>query len=172
MWLIGLVLLATGCTSNTYSNLRNKEDKLIANYISRKGLTILKEEPAEDHVWGEKEFYKLPNYDNLYFRLIARGDTSYEVVANDVVVVRYKQFGLEEGADTISSWTTLDQAYPKEFHYGNLSECEAEAWHVAIRQMKYTNAQCELIVPSKLGFLEDQTSVTPYVYIMKIKIRQ
>jgi hypothetical protein len=38
--------------------------------------------------------------------------------------------------------------------------------------MKYTDSQCEIIVPSKLGFVDDQTTVTPYVYILKIKVRQ
>ena len=43
---------------------------------------------------------------------------------------------------------------------------------MAVKLMKYTDAQCEIIVPSKLGFTEDQTSVTPYVYILKIKVKQ
>ena len=172
MLLLGLGLMTAGCTSNTYSRLRDKEDKLIANYISRNGLQIIEEEPAEDHQWGPKEYYKVSGYDNLYFHLIPRGDTSYEIVPNDLIVVRYKQFELTENADTLSYWTTLDQAFPREFHYQNLAECECVGWHVAVKLMKYADAQCEIIVPSKLGFTEDQTSVTPYVYIMKIKVKQ
>lgn len=75
-------------------------------------------------------------------------------------------------ADTLSYWTTLDQAYPVEFHYMNTSECEIIAWHEAIRLMKYPNSQCEIIVPSKLGDSNAQDSVTPYVYILKIKVKQ
>ena len=172
MLLIGMGLMTAGCTSNTYSRLRDKEDKLIANYISRNGLQIIEEEPAEDHQWGEKEYYKVSGYDNLNFHLIQRGDTSYEIVPNDLIVARYKQFELTENADTLSYWTTLDQAFPKEFHYQNGVECECAGWHVAVKLMKYTDAQCEIIVPSKLGFTEDQTSVTPYVYILKIKVKQ
>ena len=172
MLLLGLGLMTAGCTSNTYSRLRDKEDKLIANYISRNGLQIIEEEPAEDHQWGPKEYYKVSGYDNLYFHLIQRGDTSYEIVPNDLIVARYKQFELTENADTLSYWTTLDQAFPKEFHYQNGVECECAGWHVAVKLMKYTDAQCEIIVPSKLGFTEDQTSVTPYVYILKIKVKQ
>lgn len=172
MMLAGMALVAAGCSSNTYSNLRNQEDKLIANYISRNKLTILKEEPAADHIWAENEYYKVTGYDNLYYHPISRGDTTYEVVTNDMIVMRYKKFELTENADTASYWTTLEQAYPMEFHYGNLTECEAVAWHVAIKLMKYTDSQCEIIVPSKLGFVDDQTTVTPYVYILKIKVRQ
>ena len=183
--LIGIVMLAGGCAQNTYSNLRNKEDKLIANYISRNGLTIVKEEP-EDDVWPEKLYYQVQGYDNFYFHLIERGDSVYidtisssepdtvdlTILSNDLIVVRYKQFALTENADTISYWTTLDQAYPFEFHYGNTSECESVGWHAAIRLMKYPESICEVIVPSKLGFTNDQTTVTPYVYIMKIKVKQ
>ena len=73
--LIGIGLLLTACNGNTYSRLRDKEDKLIANYISRNNLQIVTEEPGIDHVWGEKEFYKVKGYDNFYFHLISRGDS-------------------------------------------------------------------------------------------------
>ena len=184
--LIGMAFLASGCSSNTYSRLRDQEDRLIANYISRNNLQIVKEEPSSDHVWGEKEFYKITGVDNCYFHLISRGDSvrydtvsasridtiDQKIIANDLIVARYKQFELKENADTMSYWTTLDQAYPREFHFNNTVDCECIGWHVAVKLMKYSDAQCEIIVPSKLGFTEDQTSVTPYVYILKIKIKQ
>ena len=183
--LIGLVFLATGCNNNTYSRLRDQEDKLIANYISRNGLTIVNEEPAMDHVWGEKEYYKVKGEDNFYFHLISRGDSiridsisetesdtiDLEIIANDVIITRYKRFGLTENADTLSYWTTLEQAYPYEFHYYNTSECECWAWHLAVKLMKYPESSCEIIVPSKLGFASEQSTVTPYVYIMKINVK-
>ncbi len=171
--LAGVSLLAAGCASNAYSNQRRQEDKLIANYISRNKLTIITDYPPSNYQWGEKEYYQIPGVDDLYFRLIERGDTTGdEAMLNDVIIARYKKFALTENADTLSYWTTLDQAYPMEFHLGNTSECEAEGWHRAIRLMKYSGSQCEIIVPSKQGFVEDQTSVTPYVYILKIKIKQ
>ena len=183
--ILGLVLLATGCNNNTYSHLRDQEDKLIANYISRNNLDIVNEEPDADHVWGEKEYYKVRGYDNFYFHLIERGDSvlidsisptqidtiDQEIVSNDLIIVRYKQFDLTEDPDTLSYWTTLDQAYPYEFHYGNTSECECVAWHLAVKLMKYPESQCEIIVPSKLGFSNEQSTVTPYVYILKIKVK-
>lgn len=174
-------LIAAGCSSNTYSHLRDQEDKLIANYINRNNLIIRTDEPAADHVWGEKEYYKVKGYDNLYFHLIERGDSirvegtdtvNLKIVTNDVIIVRYKQFGLTENADTLSYWTTLDQAFPMEFHLMNTSECESVAWHVAVQLMKYPDSQCEIIVPSKLGFSNEQTTVTPYVYVLKIKVKQ
>ena len=116
--LAGLALIATGCNPNTYSDLRKQEDKLIANYISRNGLVIVEEEPAADHVWGEKEYYKVKGEDNFYFHLIERGDSiridsvspdrsdtvDLKIISNDLIVVRYKQFALTENADyTVST---------------------------------------------------------------------
>ncbi|MBO7457160.1 MAG: DUF4827 family protein [Paludibacteraceae bacterium] len=184
--LMGVALITIGCNNNTYSRLRDQEDKLIANYISRNGLQIVTEEPGPDHIWGEKEFYKVAGVDNCYFHLISRGDSvridsisptkidtvNLKIIANDLIVARYKQFGLTEHADTLSYWSTLDQAFPYEFHYLNTSECESTAWHLAVRLMKYPDSQCEIIVPSKLGFSQEQSSVTPYVYIIKIKVKQ
>lgn len=169
--LAGMMMIGTGCNNNTYSNLRNKEKKLIKNYISRNNLNILTEEPDEDYVWGEKDYYQVSGYDELYFHLRKRGDKESEIKANDVIIARYKKFQLEENADTLSYWTTLDQAYPYEFTYGNSSTCEATGWHVAVMLMKYSDAECEVIVPSKLGFDAEQMSVTPYVYILRVKVK-
>lgn len=180
-----LVVVLSAC-NQTYSNLRRAEDRLIANYISRNQLNIMYEEPESDYVWAEKDYLKVPGYDNFYFHLIERGDSvrydtisdtridtvDLKIMANDLIVVRYKQFELTEYADTMSYWTTLDQAYPYEFHYLNTSDCEAVGWHLAVKYMKYPNSQCQIIQPSKLGFDVDQNTVTPYGYIMKIKVKQ
>lgn len=157
--------------NTTYSELRKKEKLLIANYISRHNFNILTEEPAEDYIWGEMDYYKVEGYDDFYFHLRHRGEAG-EVMMNDMIVTRYKKFGLTEGADTISYWTTLDVPHPYEFLYGNLSSCEAESWHMAVKLMKNSDSECEIIVPSKLGFDADQMSVTPYAFIMHIFVKQ
>jgi hypothetical protein len=191
--LIGLPILFVSCAGNTYSALRQEEDRLIANYLSRNNINVLEKEPGIDYVWGEKDYYKIPGYDNLYFHLIKRGDSirldsinpirvdtiDMTILRNDVIVTRYKKFGLTENPDTLSYWTTLDQAHPYEFFYGITSGvasgytqiCEAIGWHEAVKLMKYPNSQCQIIVPSKQGFDLDQTSVTPYIYILKIQVK-
>jgi len=174
--LIGIAMIGTGCNSNTYSKLRDQEDKLIKNYLSRHDINVLTEEPDENYVWGEKDYYKVSGYDDLYFHLRKQGDTTYTVKVYDVVVARYKKFELTEDPDTLNYWTTLDQAHPYEFYYGITSGtsdgltsvCESIGWHEAVRLMKHPRAECEIIVPSKQGFSDDETSVTPYVYIIKI----
>ena len=179
--MMGIALMS--CNNNSYSSQRNEEDKLIKNYISRNNIHVLTEEPADDYQWAENDYLLVPGYDNLYFHLRNRGDSLYvdddgdstridPIEPLETVVMRYKKFALTENADTLSYWSTLDQAYPVEFQYGNTSQCEAKGWHVAVKYMKYTNAECQIICPSKLGFSADGNSVTPYCYIMKMKIKR
>jgi len=166
-------MLITGCSGNTYSALRAQEDALISDFINRNQWNIIYFLP-EDDAWGEKDYYKIQtsiwgtNYDDLYFHLRKPGDPSKEVTYGDIIVARYKKFRLEAGADTLSYWTTIDKVDPEEFIYGQLSGCESRGWHEAVRLMKYPEAECEILVPSKQGFSDDEMSVTPYVYIIKI----
>ena len=191
--LIGVGLLLTGCAGNTYSGLRDQENKLIDNYIRRNAINVLKTEPAVDYQWKEKDYYEVVGYDRLYFHLVKRGDSTYidsvsptrvdtidrTILVNDVIVTRYKKFSLTENADTLDYWNTLNEAHPYEFFYGitsgtptgKTSICEALGWHIAVQLMKYPDSECIIIVPSKQGFDSDETSVTPYGYRLKIKVK-
>ncbi len=184
----GLITMMTGCNSNTYSDNRKAEDKLIANYIARNGLNILTELPDDDYVWGKKDYYKAEEYDNLYFHLIKRGaaktivdgDTiDNTITSGETVIVRYKQYLLTENADTTDYWTTLDSPYPVEFTYthpayvsSSSTTTACKGWYVATMLMKYPNSECEIICPSKQGF--DQTSIKaiPYGYRLSIKVKK
>ena len=163
----------TGCNANTYSALRNAEDRLIGDFLARNQIRIITSLP-EDDVWDEKDYYKVPgNYDDLYFHLIQRGEVDREIQRGDVVVTRYMKFQLEAGADTLRYWNSLDDPDPYSFVYGVTSGtgkiCESVGWHEAVRLMKYPGSICEIIVPNKQGFLDDEMSVTPWVYIIKIQ---
>ncbi|MBQ2540220.1 MAG: DUF4827 family protein [Paludibacteraceae bacterium] len=176
------VLALIGCNKNSYSSQRKAEDKLIENFLSRNNINVLTEIPADNYTWGENDYLLVPGYDNLYFHLrhagdsllIEGNDTTHidDIQPQETVVMRYRKFALTEHADTLNYWSTLDQAFPLEFQYMNTSTCEATGWHVAVKYMKYTNAECQIICPSKLGFTADQNSVTPYCYILKMKIKR
>lgn len=192
--LMGAGVVLSGCNANAYSSLRNKEDKLIDNYISRNNINVLTEEPALDYKWGENDYYEVVGRDRLFFHLVHRGDSSrvdtlssgatvtvdQTIEINDIIVTRYKKFGLTENADTLNYWTTMNQPNPYEFFYGITSGiatgytsiCESVGWHEAVRLMRYPESECIVIVPSKLGFDADNTSVTPYGYRMKIKVKK
>ena len=174
--------LFTGCTSNSYSSDLKKEKKLIADYIAREGINVVYEEPADD-AWGEKDYYQVNGYDYLYYHLTKRG-TPYHindkgdtirtdsVIATETVVMRYRKYTLDINADTADFWTTLNSAYPTEFTYLTDFTTAPTAWHVAVGLMKYSDSECKIICPSKLGFTEDGNTVTPYGYDLKMKIKR
>lgn len=173
--IIILLAIASLCSckdnSSTYSSDLKKEKALINEYIKREGINIINEEPT---VWGEKDYLAIEGYDYFYYHLSHQGDTnSLAVKDGDQIVLRYRQFSLDAYADTISYWTTDDGGYPVEFRYMNISDTKAcTAWHLAIKQMKYSGSECRIICPSKLGFSNANYSVIPYVFDLSFKIKR
>ena len=168
--LVGIVLLvAYGCNSNIYSEQLKKERKLIESYIARHGLIIVDTLPAADQ-WEENIYYRVPEGDNCYFHMVALGDTTFpEIEKEDEVLLRYKRYTLDEYPDTLSNWGTMDSAKPIELEYMVNSENSCTGWQVALKYMKYPYSQCKIIVPSKMGFREENSTVTPYGYELKRK---
>ena len=182
--LMGIVLMATyGCNSNIYSEQLKKERKLIESYIARQGLNIVDTLPADDQ-WEENTYYRVPDYDNFYFHMVELGDTTFvlpgdsvsrenaELESGEQVLLRFIRYTLEEYPDTISNWGTMDSAEPIKLQYMVNSETSCTGWQVALKYMKYHEAQCKIICPSKLGFSEENSTVTPYGYDLKIKIKR
>jgi hypothetical protein len=171
-----LLLLASivcSCNKNVYSELLKEEEKLIESFIARQGIQIVEEMPTTMAEWGEKVYWKVPDYDNFYFHLVDEGDTtSAELEAKEIVMLRFKRYTLDEYADTLSMWTTQDSAEPIKFQYMINSRESCTGWQVALKYMKHHNSQCKIICPSKLGFEEENSSVTPYGYDLKIKIKR
>ena len=165
--LLSIVALTACSDSTSYSNQLEAEEKLIDNFISRQGITVVDEEPAQ---WGEKVYWRIPDYDNFYFHLVSPGDTaSAEVETNDLINLRYT---LEAYADTLRAWNTDDSAYPIQFKYWTSDDNACTGWQVAVKYMKHSGAQCKIICPSKLGFDSENSSVIPYGYDMKIQIKR
>ena len=168
--LLSIVFVLIGCNNNTYSDDLKEEQKLIENFIQRQGIQVVTEEPSE---WADNVYWKLPDYDNYYFHLVQRGDTtSAELEAKDKVLLRYRQYTLEAYADTVSFWTTLDSPNPVELQYMVSSQASCTGWQLALQYMKYSGAECKIICPSKLGFTDQNSNVIPYGYDMKIQIKR
>ena len=168
--MMSIVFIVMGCNNNTYSDDLKEEQTLIENFIQRQGIQVVTEEPKE---WGENVYWKLPDYDNYYFHLVNAGDTtSAELEAKDKVNLRYRQYTLEAYADTISCWTTQDAPEPVALQYMVSTSNTCSGWQIALQHMKHSGAECKIICPSKLGFTEQNSSVTPYGYDMKIQIKR
>jgi hypothetical protein len=166
VYILFLLVVASSCNSNTYSKELKKEQKLIDNYISRNKIQVVTEEPQ---VWYDNLYWQVPDYDYFYFHLVTSGDTaSAEVKQGKDVLIRFKRYTLEEYADTLYNWTTADSPDPIKLQYLIDSEYSCVGWQLAIKYMKHKGAECKIICPSKLGFDEEKTSVTPYGYDLKI----
>lgn len=180
--LFGLFLLA-GCRQTTaYSTQLKAERKLMSEYIKRNELVIVDTLPPVDaFMKNPKLYYAVQGYDRLYYHLdhmddsvIVLNDTTYEIEPvrrGDVIVMRYKQFTLTQTPDTADYWTTLNAPYPTEFRY-MVDNSTCTAWHVAVQLMQYSNSECTILVPSKLGDERAQNSVTPYGYKLRMKIKR
>ena len=165
-----LMLFAYSCNNNIYSELLKAERKLIEAYIQNEGIIVVDTIPSE---WGEKVYYKDPQYDNFYFHLAQQGDTTQEELATgETVLLRFKRYTLDEYSDTLYNWSTMDSPEPIKMQYQVTSNNSCTGWHVALKYMKYTDSQCKIICPSKMGFSEENSSVTPYGYDLKIKIKR
>ena len=182
--LIGLlILMAYGCKSNIYSEQLKKERELIENYISRQGIIVVDTLPDYGQ-WGDKVYYRVPEADNFYFHLVEMGDTTYvqpgdsvckenaELQAKETVLLRYKRYTLTEQPDSLFYWTTMDGQDPIKLEYMVSSESSCNGWQIALKYMKYHDSQCKIICPSKQGFSEENATVTPYGYDLKIKIKR
>ena len=171
--LMGIVLLiAYGCNSNIYSEQLKKERALIESYIKRTGIQVVDTLPADD-AWTENLYYRVPGYDNFYFHMVVLGDTTQpELEAEEVVLLRFKRYTLDEYPDTLFNWGTMDSADPIRLQYLVNSETSCTGWQIALQYMKYHDSQCKIICPSKMGFSEENSTVTPYGYDLKIKIKR
>ena len=169
------VCIFAGCNNNTYSNALKEEEKLIENFIKLQGIQVVNEEPTE---WGDKVYWKIPGYDNYYFHLVERGDTTKPALkVKDNVLIQYIQYTLNAYADTIRYWNADDYqgATPQiQFTPANMMPPEnaCTGWLIALEHMKYTGAECKIICPSKLGFTNQNSNVIPYGFDMKIKIKR
>lgn len=171
--ILGALLLAVySCNSNIYSEQLKKERALIENYIERMGIQVVDTLPADD-AWSEKLYYRVPGHDDFYFHMVELGDTTQpELEAKETVLLRFKRYTLDEYPDTLFNWGTMDSAYPVKLQYLVSSETSCAGWQLALQCMKYHGSECKIICPSKMGFSEENSSVTPYCYDLKIKIKR
>lgn len=173
VYILLLFVLITSCrNTNIYSDLLKAERQLIESYIERNHINVI--ESAEmPTTWDDNVYWKVPEYDNFYFHLVEIGDTTqYEIEKQEIVLLRFKRYTLDEYADTLYNWTTQDSPEPTKFQYMINDDNSCTGWQLAAKFMKYPGAQCKIICPSKLGFEEENSSVTPYGYDLKMKIKR
>ena len=164
----------------TYADQLKREKELISNYIKRNNIKVISTAPSSDTAW-ETDQYINPE-GNMYFNLLKAGTGTDSIEVGDIALVRFKSYTLGETPDSIINWDVIHYPSVPEFVYGNSAEA-CTAWHIALSYMKRMDAEAQVIVPSKMGFtsqtanpywgvMDDESSSTPRVYILKIKFRK
>ncbi len=171
------VLAFASCTdTTTYSRQLDAEKQLIKEYINRNELNILTAWPDSSYVWNEKDYLQVPDEDYFYYHLVDAGDTESDTISyTDDVIFRFRKYSLNVYADTISYWSTMDGAEPVSFSVSSYASsewtsiCACSGVAKALKFMNHKNAEAKIICPSKMGIADDENSVTPYCYDLKIK---
>jgi len=158
-----------GCQDGvTYAEQLKQEQKLIAEYIKRNNIKVVKTMPTD---WTDENLYYL-SPSGLYFRLVDVGDTAgLAVEKKDLITPRYTKYTLGVNSDTVHKENTIHYPHPKSFYYLDIST-EGKALHEAVGYMKFNDSRAKLIVHSKIGDAADENSVTPYGYDFSIKIQK
>ena len=169
--MLATILLLPACKDDnvTYSEELKAEQELINDFISRQQIQVVTVMPA--FPWPDKVFYKSKS--GLYFRLTNEGDihTQDSILAGDDVLLRFDQYTLNVKSDTISNRSTVDFVDPWEFKYMDYTQA-CVAWHEAVSYMKYSKAEAQIIVPSKIGFSTFSRPATPIAYDLEIRIKK
>ncbi len=167
---VGLISIACNDDNVTYAEELKNEKELIADFIKRQNIKVVTTMPT-DFPWEDNVYFKSKT--GVYFRLTNKGDfaTADSIVRSDNIVTRFDQYTLGLKSDTVSSYSTINFPYPTEFKYLDLTQA-CTAWHEAVSYMKYNNAECQLIVPSKLSFSQFSRPATPIGYDMTIKVKK
>ena len=153
-----------------YADQLKDHNKIIEKYIERENIVVLDAFPI-DSVFAPNEYVKTDS--ELYFQLVSKGDKKNAIAPKDKVIMRYYKHDLTEYPDTVFNLDTDDAPYPTEFQYGNYNDSKAcIAWHEAVSYMKYSGSEARIIVPSKIGFYEDQDpTLIPTGYFIRIQFR-
>lgn len=163
-------LILSSCNDTTYAKELKLEQLLISDYIERNNINVLTTFPADNVVWGDKDYVKTTS--GLYFHLSNRGSGVDSLELANIVVPRYREYTLTEVSDTISNWSTIDNdGYTYDFVYGDYTQM-CTAFHEAASYMKRNNSEAKIIVHSKIGFKTNWDPATPMGYDLKIKIKK
>lgn len=166
-------IVISSCSNTvTYAQQLKAEKELIASYISRNNINVIKAFPAKGQKWGDNDYVLTSS--GLYFHLVDSGEVDSVTIAKyDIVIPRYKEYNLEDPSIlTKSNWSTIEYPYPGTFIYGSAATIYT-GFQEAVGYMKYNNSEAKVIIPSKIGFYyADTSAATPYFYDLKIMIRK
>ena len=177
---LSLAAAFVACNNDTqqYKDLLKKERKAIDDYIKYKNITVLDKKPDTDRVYGKDTFFRASS--GLYFRLEKKGEGEDTVKIGQLVLYNFYKITLDAAPDTVMRYwkSSIDYHPSPEFLFGRDYPYPCIAFHEAVGLMKKTESQAQLIVPSAIGFsnenifpfVNDNKDVMPYLFTLRIKL--
>ncbi len=163
--LLGLLFLLPSCKDRkTYADYLKDEEKAIDLFIAQQNLSILDDFPANG-IFAENEYYKDPATE-VYYRVIAYGDTTKALTLNQKVFIRFKGLRYFMSSDT-TRYANL--VYPEEIKYvgpvnsTTKSYYSNPGWMVPLQHVGH-NGEVKMIIPFSMGSSYDRSQYQPSYY--------
>ena len=176
--------------TKTYAEQLEEEKDAIKKFIKDSSIVVISQSEfhAKDSTTdvSKNEYVQLAS--GVYMQIVDKGSTNPAdtVKPNDLVLVRFEEYGLMEGTVTLSNlnsptvvdefrYTVTSSSIAGLFTQGYMlsyyrSSAVPAGWLVALNYVR-NGAHVKLIVPSKMGHSEAIKYVYPYYYdLRKIQI--
>ncbi len=166
----------TGCNDDrSYAELLDEEDKSVNRYLVNQ--IVIDQIPADSvfEVGENAPYYRLDDDATVYMQVLEVGDKE-RPVTNDRVYFRFIRYNLnyyKEG-ETMTGSGNADNVAPGAigptyFLFNNYSSTASSQWGVGLQMpMRFLgwNAKVNLIVKSRSGLTNEETTVVPYLYTL------
>ena len=173
--------------TKTYAEMLDEEKNAIKAFIKDSNIVVISQSEfyAQDSMTYDNEYVQLAS--GVYMHIADKGSANLAdtIKPNDLVLVRFKEYGLIEGEETLSNLsepTVVDEfrytvtsssiagLFTDGYMYMAYGSSVPAGWLVALTYVR-DGAHVKLIVPSKMGHQNAQRQVYPYYYdIQKFQI--
>jgi len=173
--------------TKTYAEMLDEEKNAIKAFIKDSNIVVISQSEfyAQDSMTYDNEYVQLAS--GVYMHIVDKGSANLAdtIKPNDLVLVRFKEYGLIEGEETLSNLsepTVVDEfrytvtsssiagLFTDGYMYMAYGSSVPAGWLVALTYVR-DGAHVKLIVPSKMGHQNAQRQVYPYYYdIQKFQI--
>jgi hypothetical protein len=183
--LISMSLSFQACDkTKTYAEKLEDEEKAINSFIKDHNITVISQsefyanDSTTDASPEANEFVHLTS--GVYMQIVDKGsaDRNDTIKANDIILVRFMEYGMMEGDTTLSNLSspeTVDEfkytvtsssiagIFQSGYMYSYYGSSVPAGWLVPLVYVR-NNAHVRLIVPSKMGHNTAIQYVYPYYY--------
>lgn len=167
------ILFASCDDDRSYAELLEEEDKNVNRFLANQ--RVVDEIPADSvfQVGEDAPYYRMDDDATVYMQVLEVGEKE-RPETDDRVYFRFMRYNLSyyvEGEEMTGSGNADDvnpgAVGPTYFMMNNFTNTTSAQWGAGIQiPMRYLgwNAKVNLVIKSKSGMVQEETSVVPYLY--------